>query len=198
MNPGPRRFPDGQTPGETAAVAGRPEPRLPVADGVHAGEVMGLLVIDIADLNVSKNTDTTLITYSLGSCIGVAIWDPVVHVGGMLHYMLPESTLSPEKAKSSPAMFCDTGIPRLFKAAYELGAQKKRLIVKIAGGSLLLDDNGTFNIGKRNYLALRKIFWKNGVMIDGEDVGGSVSRTMRLHVATGEVTIKTRNKEAAL
>jgi len=95
-------------------------------------------------------------------------------------------------------MFCDTGVPRLFRAIYELGGIKSRLIVKVAGGSMLLDDRGTFNIGKRNYLALRQLFWKNGVMIDGEDVGGSVSRTLRLHVGTGEVTVKTRDREVPL
>ena len=159
---------------------------------------MSSVVVDIADFAVSKEPGASLITYSLGSCIGVAIWDRVARVGGLLHYMLPESSLSAEKAKSNPAMFCDTGIPRLFKAAYELGAEKKRLVVKVAGGAQLLDDNGTFNIGKRNYLALRKIFWKNGVMIDGENVGGSISRTVRLDVATGKVTLKTREGEVPL
>jgi chemotaxis protein CheD len=139
-----------------------------------------------------------LITYSLGSCIGVALWDPVVKVGGMLHYMLPDSQLSPDKARANPAMFCDTGIPRLFRAVYELGATKNRLVVKVAGGSQLLDDNGTFNIGKRNYLALRKIFWKNGVMIKAENVGGSISRTLTLSIATGVVTIKSRSQEVPL
>lgn len=157
-----------------------------------------LQVVDIADLAVTSDTNVSLITYSLGSCIGVSIWDPVAKVGGMLHYMLPEATVSPEKAKSNPAMFADTGIPKLFRAAYELGAVKKRLVVKIAGGSQLLDDNGTFNIGKRNYLALRKIFWKNGVMIDAESVGGSISRTMKLVVGSGEVTLKTRGGEQPL
>lgn len=155
-------------------------------------------VVDIADLAVTADINSCLITYSLGSCIGVTVFDPVAKVGGMLHYMLPDSTVSPEKAKGNPAMFCDTGVPRLFKAAYELGAVKKRMIVKIAGGSQLLDDNGTFNIGKRNYLAIRKIFWKNGVMIDSEDVGGSVSRTLRLTIATGGVTMKTRGGEVPL
>jgi len=159
---------------------------------------MGLLVVDIADFAVSKDPDDTLITYSLGSCIGVGLWDPVARVGGLLHFMLPDSALSPEKAKSNPAMFCDTGVPGLFRAAYELGATKNRLVVKVAGGSQLLDDNGTFNIGKRNYVALRKIFWKNGVMIDREDVGGSVGRTVRLQVGTGAVTVKIRNQEAVL
>lgn len=155
-------------------------------------------VVDIADLAVSNDLDTTLITYSLGSCIGLAIWDPVAHVGGMLHYMLPESELAPDKARSNPAMFCDTGVPKLFRAAYELGAVKSRLVVKVAGGSQLLDDRGTFNIGKRNYLALRKIFWKNGILIDAESVGGSISRTLKLTIATGATTVRTRAQETPL
>ncbi len=156
------------------------------------------LVVDIADLKVSNDASETLITYSLGSCIGVTIWDPEVKVGGMIHYMLPDSSISAEKAKANPAMFADTGIPQLFRAAYKLGAVKKRMTVKAVGGSQLLDDNGTFNIGKRNYVMLRKIFWKNGILIDAEDVGGSKSRTLRLNVGTGRVTITSRQKETEL
>jgi chemotaxis protein CheD len=156
------------------------------------------LVVDIADWVVSRDPAAVLITYSLGSCIGVSIWDPVARVAGLLHYMLPEANVAPEKAAANPGMFCDTGVPRLFRAAYELGAVKHRIIVKVAGGSQLLDEKGTFNIGKRNYVALRKIFWKNGVLIDGEEVGGSVTRTMRIDVATGVVTIKTRDGEVPL
>ena len=155
-------------------------------------------VVDIADLQVTDDPRATLVTYSLGSCIGVAIWDASVRVGGMLHYMLPESSLSPEKAKARPAMFGDTGIPALFRATYELGAAKKSMVVKIAGGSQLLADNGTFNIGRRNYIMLRKILWKNGVLIGAEDVGGSLSRTVRLDVATGRFTIKSRGRETEL
>ena len=155
-------------------------------------------VIDIADLKVEKDPRSTLVTYSLGSCIGVAIWDPETLVGGMLHYMLPESSISPDKAKAKPAMFANTGIPALFRAAYQLGARKGKLIVKIAGGSQLLDDNGTFNIGKRNYVMLRKLFWKNKVMIDAEQVGGSLSRTIRLNVGTGRFTISSRGQEIEL
>lgn len=155
-------------------------------------------VVDIADLQVSDDPRVTLVTYSLGSCIGVSIWDPVAQAGGMLHYMLPDSSLSPDKAKTKPAMFADTGIPSLFRATYKLGADKKRLIVKVAGGSQLLDDNGVFNIGKRNHVMLRKIFWKNGVLIDREDVGGSISRTLRLEVGTGRLTMRSRNQEVEL
>lgn len=155
-------------------------------------------VVDIADFKVAAGPQDTLVTYSLGSCIGVTIWDPEVRVGGMIHFMLPDSSLSPAKAKANPPMFADTGIPLLFRAAYQLGASKKRLIVKCAGGSQLLDDNGTFSIGKRNYVMLRKIFWKNGILIDAEDVGGSISRTIRLEIGTGRVTLKTRNGEVEM
>lgn len=156
------------------------------------------LVVDIADLKVSNDQRAELVTYSLGSCIGVTVWDPEVRVGGMIHFTLPDSSIAPEKAKTRPAMFADTGIPVLFRSAYELGASKKRLIVKVAGGSTLLDDNGTFNIGKRNYVMLRKIFWKNGVLIDGEHVGGSLSRTVRLNVETGRVALRIRGQEIEL
>lgn len=156
------------------------------------------LVVDIADLAVTDDPRVTIVTHSLGSCIGVAIWDSKVRVGGMIHYMLPESSLSPDKAKANPAMFGDTGIPELFRSAYELGAAKNRLTVKVVGGSQLLDDNGTFNIGKRNYTMLRKLFWKNGILIDAEDVGGSISRTLRLAIDDGCVILKTREGEVEL
>ncbi len=156
------------------------------------------LVVDIADYKVTDDPKAELITYSLGSCIGVAIWDPVARVGGLLHYMLPDSTVSRGKAENNPAMFADTGIPLLFRSAYKLGAEKKRLVVKVAGGSTLLDDHGTFNIGKRNYAALRKLFWKNGVLIDAEHVGGQFSRTMRLSVRTGQCTVRIRGEEIEL
>ncbi len=103
--------------------------------------------------------------------------------------MLPEPADS-NKAKERPFMFCDTGVPLLFKACYELGAKKGRMVVKIAGGAQVLKASETFSIGQRNNGALRKILFKNNVMIDGEDVGGSRPRTMRLSMGTGEVSVK--------
>jgi chemotaxis protein CheD len=146
-------------------------------------------------MGISQDQDGSLITYSLGSCIGVAIYDPVARVGGLLHYMLPESNLDPQKALKKPFMFADTGIPLLFKEAYRFGAVKNRLIVKVAGGAQILDDSGFFNIGKRNYMALRKLLWKNNILIKAEDVGGQVSRTVRLQMNTGEVWIKYSGEE---
>ena len=147
-------------------------------------------VVGVADVAVSSNPEDTLITYSLGSCIGVVIYDPAAKVAGLIHYMLPESTVDPEKARLKPAMFADTGVPLLFKASYQLGAKKQNMIVRIAGGSQILDDSGVFNIGKRNYMALRKIFWRNNVLVQAEHIGGSVNRTVRIDLKTGTVILK--------
>ncbi len=147
-------------------------------------------VIGVADMAVSNKPEESLVTYSLGSCIAVITFDPVARVGGILHFMLPEASMDVEKARKKPAMFADSGIPALFKQTYQLGATKKNTIVKVAGGSQIMDENGVFNIGKRNYLAMRKIFWKNNVLIAAEHVGGSVNRTVRLEIATGHVVLK--------
>lgn len=149
------------------------------------------IIVGVSDMKVSNDISSTLVTYSLGSCIGVAIYDPVAKVGGLLHFMLPESSLDEAKARANPFMFADTGIPRLFKSAYQLGGDKKRLRVVVAGGSNVLDQNGFFNIGKRNQMAVRKIFHRNNVIVDYSDTGGSVNRTLKLTVKNGEIWLNT-------
>jgi chemotaxis protein CheD len=146
---------------------------------------MSTLVVGMADCRTSQDPEGVLITYALGSCVAVAIHDRVANVGGMLHFMLPESSLDPAKARERPYMFADTGIPMLFREAYRLGAEKRRLVVRLAGGAQVMDDGGVFNIGKRNYLAARKILWKAGVLVQSEEVGGHDSRTVRLEMSTG-------------
>jgi chemotaxis protein CheD len=155
-------------------------------------------VVGVADMKVGNDPGVTLATYSLGSCIGVVIYDPEAGAGGILHYMLPESSLDREKAERNPCMFGDTGIPLLFRAAYKLGAQKQRMVVNVVGGAQMLDDSGFFNIGKRNILMMKKVFWRNNVIVSGESVGGTVNRTVRLHLASGEVLLKERGKEMAM
>lgn len=148
-------------------------------------------IVGVADMKVSNDLQDSIVTYSLGSCIGLVIYDPIVKVGGMLHYMLPDSTIDKAKAKVNPYMFADTSIPRLFKQTYALGAKKQRMKVYIAGGAEILDQNGFFNIGKRNYMALKKMFFKNNVLISKQNVGGHVNRTVRLEIATGDIFVKT-------
>jgi len=152
------------------------------------------IIVGVSDMKVSNEAESTIVTYSLGSCIGVAIYDTVARVGGLLHFMLPESSLDSAKAQKNPCMFADTGIPTLFKSAYQLGAKKQRMKVIVAGGSQVLDQKGFFNIGKRNYMALKKIFWKNNVLIDYENVGGNSNRTVKLTVKDGSVWLKVSGK----
>lgn len=148
------------------------------------------IIVGVADMKVSNDPEAVIVTHSLGSCIGLAIYDPVAAVGGMLHYMLPESSLDGRKAQKNPYMFGDTGIPLLFKEVYKSGAKKNRLKVIVVGGSQILDQKGFFNIGKRNHLVLRKMFWKNNVMAGFEDVGGNVNRTLKLEIKTGQAWLK--------
>ena len=148
---------------------------------------MANLIVGTADMKVSNDPNDVLVTYALGSCIGLVIYDPEVKVGGLLHFMLPESSLNREKARKNPYMFADTGIPELFRASYRLGAQKHRMQVIVAGGSQILDQDGFFNIGKRNHLTLRKMLFKNSVIIHYEDVGGQVNRTVKLEIRTGNI-----------
>ena len=153
------------------------------------------IIVGVSDMKVSNDVDASVITYSLGSCIGIAIYDPMVRVGGLLHFMLPDSNLDKAKAEKNPYMFADTGIPALFKASYKLGAEKKRLRVVVVGGAQILDQKGFFNIGKRNHMAVRKIFWKNRVMVDYEDVGGNVNRTIRVDIGNGDIWVKVSGQE---
>ena len=155
---------------------------------------MALCVVDIADMKISDNPADTLITYSLGSCIGVAIYDPVLHLGGMIHCMLPLSKVDKEKAKIRPYMFVDTGMQLLLGGLYERGLRKARAVVNVAGGSQVLDSQGVFKIGERNFTVLRKILWKNGLLMNAQEVGGNKSRTVSLDIGTGRFTIKSGGK----
>jgi chemotaxis protein CheD len=156
------------------------------------------IIVDIAEFVVSSEVDTTLITYALGSCIAVVLFDPKVPAAGMIHYMLPLSSTNPEKAKLKPAMFADTGVPLLFHSMYGLGCKKEDLIVKVAGGGHLYDDHGLFEIGKRNYTVLRRMLWKTNVLVAAEDVGDSKSRTVSVEVATGRCVVRSAGGEQEL
>ena len=161
-------------------------------------EVDGKIVIRVADIALCDDPSATLVTYALGSCLGVCIYDPVACVGGLLHFMLPESKINTERAVESPAMFADTGVPLLFQGAYELGARKGRLIVVAAGGAEVLADDGHFKVGSRNRTMLRKLFWKNNILLSADDTGGSISRTMILKMSDGEVAVRSKGKERTL
>ena len=147
------------------------------------------LVVGVADMVASNDSNAELVTFSLGSCLGVAVYDPVKKVGGLLHLMLPDSRIDPKRALTAPFMFVDTGVPQLFKTVFNLGGERSRVIVKVAGGAQFLDDQRIFNIGARNILAFNEMISRNGMAVHARDTGGVNSRTMRFDLATGNVSI---------
>ena len=146
---------------------------------------MSRLVVGIGEFAVSDDPESSIVTHALGSCVAVCLWDPEALIGGMLHYLLPEANLSPERARRQPAAFADTGIPMLFKAAYEVGLRKDRCRVHLLGGAA----GGGSDIGLRNTLIAKRLLRQNGVPVHGEALGGNAVRTVTLAVASGHVQV---------
>lgn len=164
-----------------------------VATHSHAASAVppARVSIGIGEMHVSRNPADVIATHALGSCLGVALWDPVSRVGGLLHVMLPDSSTSPEKAARMPALFVDTGLPRLFRACYELGADKRRLVVRVAGGAATFGNGeDVFQTGKRNIAAVRNMLWKNGVLLGKTIVGGSTARSVWLSIGDGRMWVR--------
>ena len=147
-------------------------------------------VIGISDMVVSNKSTDMLITYSLGSCIGLTLFDPEARVGGMLHSMMPLSKADPKQAKERPAMYTDTGVAALLQAVLDRGATKRGIVACVAGAANHMDGSNLFRIGERNYMIARRILWKNEILIAAEDIGGSASRTLMLEMMTGRTFVK--------
>jgi chemotaxis protein CheD len=141
----------------------------------------------MADCRIGRAAGQVVATYALGSCIGLAVHDTATGVGGILHLMLPDSTMNPARGEENPWVFADTGIPKFLTQLYELGASKRRLTAYAVGGAQLMDKECVFEIGKRNHLAVRKLLWKAGILLKGENVGGSHSRSIKLEIGTGRL-----------
>ena len=156
------------------------------------------VVIGVGDMAVSNNTQVILSTYALGSCIGVIAYDSAIKAGGILHLMLPESTISPEKAMKQPAMFADSGLPLFFKQLAGMKAERSRIRIFVAGGASVISGNDPFRIGERNTKATLDYLAKNGYVIARSEVGGSINRTIHLELNTGSVTMKTPNETGQL
>lgn len=155
-------------------------------------------IVGVSDMRISNQRGDILVTHALGSCVGIAIHDPVACVGGILHYMLPLSKIDDIKADSNPFMFGDTGIPEFFQNAYKYGAKKENITVAIAGGAEILEKCDFFNIGNRNVTIARKMFWKNGIIITAEQTGGTIPRTLYLEVGSGKTWIVTNGQRTDL
>ena len=153
-----------------------------------------LIKVGMAYLKVGKDP-AILISYGLGSCIGISLYDPQTKIGGLLHIMLPDSSQS--RATDNPAKFADTGIPLMLEEVLKLGASRSRLVAKMAGGAQMFAfSNGTdvMRVGQRNAAASKEILQKLGIRILAEDTGANYGRTVQIDLATGIYTVKTIDK----
>jgi len=155
-------------------------------------------IVGISEMIVSDNPEDLIITYSLGSCVGLTLYEPRLRIGGLIHCMLPLSKIDPARALERPCMFTDTGVPLLLTTLIGMGAEKRNLIAKVAGAASLLDNNGSFNIGERNQVILRKLLWKNQILIQGEETGGTKARTMSLNMENGVTLLRSGGVEYEL
>ena len=150
--------------------------------------------VGMADLKVAKAPDS-LITLGLGSCIGLTLYDPVAKVGGMVHYMLPDSTQL--KNNSNIAKFGDTGIKELYRLMIANGASPKRMVAKIAGGAKMFEVSGLSNVGhvgERNAEQAKKVLKELKVPLIAEDTGLNYGRTVELFCENGDFYIKAVGK----
>jgi chemotaxis protein CheD len=148
------------------------------------------IVVGVAEFAVANQPLMTISTYALGSCVGVVAYDATAQTGGLLHLMLPDSSLSAAKAAAQPTMFTDTGIPVLFNGLGGMRAQLSRTKLYIAGGASVLNGPDSFKIGERNIAAVRRMLGVYGCRVIGLEVGGTVNRTLHLELATGQLSIK--------
>ncbi len=149
------------------------------------------VIVGIGELAVSDAVEDVIVTHALGSCVAVCVFDPVAHVAALLHFMLPESRINPERGKERPATFADTGIPLLFQMAYRLGLDKRRAVVKLVGGAEITSGGADpmFRTGRRNALAAKQVLWRNGVLVAAEETGSNIARTVHLAVQDGRLRV---------
>ncbi len=149
-------------------------------------------IVGVGEYVARSGPTGSLRTYALGSCLGVAIYDPAARVGGLAHCALP--TNRTRATDVAAGMFVDTGIPALLEDMLALGALRNRLVVKVAGGARSLGETDYFLAGERNFTALRQVLWRNDLLISSSDIGGSKARTLTLHLADGRCSVLSQNK----
>lgn len=148
--------------------------------------------VGIADMKIARQ-EGELITYALGSCIGITFYDPMIKLGALLHIMLPEKTAT----DSNIWKYADSGIRETLRKLYVFGGMKGRLVIKIAGGAKMFEmkgPGGLGNIGERNAQSVKRILMMEGLRVSAEDIGANYARTMSLDVSTGQVYVRTAGK----
>jgi chemotaxis protein CheD len=157
----------------------------------------GTLILGVGEWGISQTPGESVKTYGLGSCVAVICNDTSKQMVGMVHIALPDSSLAVETVAKRPGYCADTGLTVLFEGMQKFGSTLKPGLVqiKLVGGASILDPNGTFNIGKRNVLTIKKLLWGRGLGPIAEEIGGTISRTVSASVDTGAVLISTPGME---
>ena len=154
-----------------------------------------LIKVGMADLKTCVAPDS-VITLGLGSCVGVAVVDPSTKIGGLAHVMLPDSTAI--KGSTNIAKFADTGVLELVKQMEALGANKSKMVAKIAGGANMFKFEGAnpniMNVGNRNVAAVKDVLKKLNIKLLAEDTGLNYGRTVTFFPENGEFHIKSVGK----
>ena len=146
------------------------------------------ITIGIADMKMAQGHDT-LITYALGSCIGICLYDPLLKLGALIHIMLP---LNMEAGRKNTMKYADTGIRETIKMMEAKGASRARMTAKIAGGAKMFEVSaGSLgNIGQRNIESVHMMLKREGISLLKEDVGGTIARTLLFDVGTGMACVR--------
>ncbi len=147
-------------------------------------------VVGISDCKVASNPSDTVVTYALGSCVGLALYDPTTRVGGLLHVMLPDSRYRSASREFNPYMYADTGFYAILQEVQAAGARRERLVAKLAGGANMLGKTALFDIGGRNAEALQGLCRLERVPVLGTSLGGTVGRSMELRLEDGSVRVR--------
>lgn len=152
------------------------------------------LTIGISDWKVCKAPDI-LVTYALGSCVGICLYDPVSKIAGLSHIMLPDSKAITSEGTVNRMKFADTAIVDMMNKMISMGASQQKLIARIAGGAVMFEtQNNKFNIGERNINAVRKALAELKIPIVAQDVGENYGRTVFFYSQDGRVEIKSTVK----
>ena len=157
-----------------------------------------VIKVGMADLKTGRDTDV-ITTLGLGSCIGIALYDPSTKIGGLAHIMLPDSTAI--KNNSNIAKFADTGIEELLNQMIKMGARKNKIVAKIAGGAKMFQMSGgsiVGNVGERNAESSRETLKKLGIRLIAEDTGLNYGRTVELYCENGNFLIKSVGKDVKM
>jgi len=160
---------------------------------------LSVVTLGIGEFGIVNKPGDIIKTHALGSCVAIVMLDPATRTVGMVHVALPESKVHQERAQKLPGYFADTAIPALLELMQSSGAAAnlRKVIVKMTGGANVMDKNNTFNIGKRNVLAIKKGLWGQRMGAVAEDVGGSISRTVSVNMDDGKVIITSPGREPA-